>query len=80
MLSVFMLEERRSGDGSSEDAARLEPRPTEDIAELYCAPRKALFEEMLWDSAEAAAQDHTQRPRERLELSDQGITYVPVTE
>ncbi len=50
-----------------------------DLAELYCAPRKALFEEMLWDCAEGAAQRQTAGPREGLELSDEGITYVPVT-
>ena len=49
-----------------------------DLAELYCAPRKALFEEMLWDCAESAAQRQAAKPRERLELSDEGIAYVPV--
>jgi radical SAM protein with 4Fe4S-binding SPASM domain len=48
-----------------------------DLAELYCAPRKALFEEMLWDCAEGAAERQTAGPRERLELNDQGIAYVP---
>jgi radical SAM protein with 4Fe4S-binding SPASM domain len=46
--------------------------------ELYCAPRKALFEEMLWDSVEAAAGQNEQRPRERIELHEDGLTYQAV--
>ena len=48
------------------------------LADLYCAPRKRLFEEMLWGSAEAAARGQAGGPRERLELSHEGIGYVPV--
>lgn len=48
------------------------------LCELYCAPRKALFEEMLWDSVEAAAAGTEKRPRERIELHPDGFTFEPV--
>ncbi len=47
------------------------------LCELYCAPRKALFEEMLWDSVEAAAAGTEKRPRERIELHPDGFTFEP---
>ena len=48
------------------------------LCELYCAPRKALFEEMLWDSVEAAAAGTEKRPRERIELHPDGFTFEPI--
>jgi radical SAM protein with 4Fe4S-binding SPASM domain len=65
-LRAEKLEEANGGDG-------LGP-----LAELYCAPRKRLFEEMLWGSVEASAQGQSTRLRERIELSDAGIGYMPV--
>jgi radical SAM protein with 4Fe4S-binding SPASM domain len=46
--------------------------------EFYCAPRKRLFEELVWDSAEQAALGRTQGPRERIELREDGIDFEPV--
>ena len=92
--SVFLLEERRdlaaergSPGTAAEALGRIEACMKDrigdsggdpDLRDLYCAPRRALFEEMLWSSLEAAARTQDKRPRERLELSDEGITYVPV--
>jgi len=78
--SAFMLEERRQVQAQ---AAASEEAPwgtgwPGPLAELHCAPRKRLFEEMLWGSAEAAARGRTSGARERLELSDEGVGYVPV--
>ncbi len=47
------------------------------LAELYCEPRRRLFEEMLWSKMEAVT-GQPRRGRERLELSGQGVGYVPV--
>jgi radical SAM protein with 4Fe4S-binding SPASM domain len=73
--SVRLMEEaaRRGQDG--EDAGRM-PAP---LFELYCAPRKRLFEEMIWGSAEAAAAARNGGPRERLELRPDGIDFTPAT-
>ncbi len=46
--------------------------------ELYCAPRKRLFDEMVWDWAERAALGHDPGPRERIELREDGINFAPV--
>jgi hypothetical protein len=46
--------------------------------ELYCAARKLLFDEMVWDWAERAAQGHDPGPRERIELREDGIDFAPV--
>jgi hypothetical protein len=45
---------------------------------FYCAPRKRLFEEIVWDSAEGAAQGQTRPGRERIELREDGIDFTPV--
>jgi radical SAM protein with 4Fe4S-binding SPASM domain len=57
-----------------EDAGRM-PAP---LFDLYCAPRKRLFEEMLWGSAEAAARQQPRPGRERIELREDGIDFAPV--
>jgi radical SAM protein with 4Fe4S-binding SPASM domain len=54
--------------------------PDRSLAALYCEPRRRLFEEMLWDYVEAAAQKQPQQPRERIKLSDEGIQYSPLAE
>jgi radical SAM protein with 4Fe4S-binding SPASM domain len=48
--------------------------------ELYCGARQALFEEMLWDMCESAAQGSRATPRERLELEPTAVRFVPVQE
>jgi radical SAM protein with 4Fe4S-binding SPASM domain len=50
------------------------------LFQLYCAPRKALFEEALWDSVVDSAQHHAKAPRELLELSETGIKFVKAPE
>jgi radical SAM protein with 4Fe4S-binding SPASM domain len=44
--------------------------------EFYCASRKALFEEMLWDSVLEGTRDRLPRPRESLEISKTGVKFV----
>lgn len=82
--SALLLPEARrqqSGNGArglsarQDEAADQEPTP---LFELCCAPRKRLFEEMIWDSAEAAAMARNRGPRERLELRPDGIDFIPV--
>lgn len=45
---------------------------------FYCAPRKRLFEEILWDYAEGGAQGQTRGPRERIELREDGLDFIPM--
>ena len=47
------------------------------LFELYCASRKALFEELLWGSVEAAAQGQVKGGRERIQMQPDGITFAP---
>ncbi len=47
--------------------------------QLYCAPRKALLEAMLWDASTATAQGVQRRSRELIELHQSGIDYIPAT-
>ncbi|MGO9199453.1 MAG: hypothetical protein ACLQM8_02790 [Limisphaerales bacterium] len=67
--SILQLEERvgpnRTNGGPS-------------LRELYCAPRKRLFEELLWASLEAAAQGQEPGGRERLSLREDGLDFEPV--
>jgi len=67
------LDETSAPVGQVPDGGRPSP-----MFELYCEPRKRLFEEMLWDSAQVAAQGHAHGPRERIRLHEDGIDYVPV--
>ncbi len=84
--SVLLLEE--AGDGGQRPEAR--GRGAEEAAgghgggalgqlfDLYCAPRKRLFEEILWGSAEAAANSQPRPGRERVSLREDGIHFEPV--
>ncbi len=53
---------------SEDDNARL-------FFDLYCQPRKALFEAFLWDLVEATARNQASRPREKLKLYKEGIAF-----
>jgi len=48
------------------------------LFDLYCEPRKRLFEEMLWGTVEAAADGKPRQERERLQLRQDGIDFTPV--
>jgi len=48
--------------------------------DLYCAPRKQLFEGISWDSTEAAATGQAGAGRERIELREDGLEFTPVHE
>ena len=48
------------------------------LTELYCEPRKKLFEEMLWGSLEAATVRQRRHTRERIELRADGIEFATV--
>jgi hypothetical protein len=81
-----MLLEELCNQLSASGLAALNRRPSSDqqsegpsLFELYCAPRKALFEEALWDSVETTAQGMNNRPRELLELHPDRITFMPAT-
>jgi radical SAM protein with 4Fe4S-binding SPASM domain len=50
------------------------------LFELYCAPRKELFEEIQWDRCESAARSSHRQPRERLELETSCVRFTPVQE
>ncbi len=80
--SVRLMEEAASQRPA--DAGRTQAAPLEDagrmpapLFELYCAPRKRLFEEILWGSAEAAANGRRKPGRERIELREDGIDFAP---
>jgi radical SAM protein with 4Fe4S-binding SPASM domain len=45
--------------------------------DLYCLPRKRLFEELLWQSANSVASGVGQGKKELLELKPDGITFAP---
>jgi radical SAM protein with 4Fe4S-binding SPASM domain len=45
--------------------------------DLYCAPRQALFEEILWDSVQTAARTQGNGGRELIELHEECICYQP---
>jgi hypothetical protein len=51
----------------------------ESVFGLYCAPRKALFEEEIWDLAMNQASAKIARPRELIELAKDGIKFVPAS-
>jgi len=81
--SVLLLEEKQNGESKKQKAeSRIQnPGGGADAAvlfDLYCAPRKRLFEELMWDSAEAAAKGQNRPGRERVELREDGIDFTPV--
>ncbi len=47
------------------------------LFDLYCAPRKALFEEAIWDAADRAKQAAGRRSRELLHLREEGVDFEP---
>jgi radical SAM protein with 4Fe4S-binding SPASM domain len=49
----------------------------ETLFELYCAPRLALFEEELWDSATDAAERNSPPPRDLIIFHENGISLQP---
>jgi hypothetical protein len=83
--SVLLLSERRQSENHIPEVALAEQDAQEptgwraaeqpSLFQLYCAPRKALFEEALWSSAEAAANSNGGK-RERLELHEGGVSFV----
>ncbi len=61
-------------------AAAQEATPTTrtpSLFDLYCAPRKALFEEMIWECIDAACEASVARGRELVELQDMGMDFRP---
>ena len=56
-------------------AGGAEPGQFDALFELYCAPRKALFEEMLWNSVDAGLAGKHRPGREILELQPDGIIF-----
>jgi len=66
--SVLLFKERQ---------ASLSPSDWQVLFQLYCAPRKALFEEALWDSVSHSAEAGAKRSREVLELKKTGISFLP---
>jgi radical SAM protein with 4Fe4S-binding SPASM domain len=79
--SVFLLQEtlaERNATPTGAVAAGKMPAATFDaLFELYCAPRKALFEEMLWGSVDAGLAGKDRPGRETLELQADGIIFRP---
>jgi len=65
--SISLLNERQSG----------QPADWESLFQLYCAPRKALFEEALWDSVANSVQAGNGRARELIECHETGINLRP---
>jgi radical SAM protein with 4Fe4S-binding SPASM domain len=49
------------------------------LFQLYCEPRKALFEEALWDSVEATVLGRNRRARESLQLREDGMDFKSAT-
>jgi hypothetical protein len=45
---------------------------------FYCAPRKRLFEEILWGSVKAAHDGQPRPGRERIELREDGLDFAAV--
>jgi radical SAM protein with 4Fe4S-binding SPASM domain len=68
--SVLLTAERLRSSVSSADETSL--------FRLYCLPRKALFEESLWDSVINSSQRNTNHPREVIACSKDGIRFQPV--
>ncbi len=58
--------------GGSTDAEQ-----ANELFDWYCAPRRALFEEMIWDCIDAARQASTPRGRELLELHQASVNFRP---
>lgn len=88
--SVFLMTEAERARRTAPEAGSHNPglaAVSSDRAEsfaassfpLYCAPRKALLEEILWGSVEAAA-NRNGTNRELLQLGEEGIDFVPATE
>jgi radical SAM protein with 4Fe4S-binding SPASM domain len=82
--SVYLLEDQQgspcmtSGTFLAQRHMHAQPVKPVSLTELYCAPRKALFEELVWGQVEACVNGQSNRPRERLELSEDGVHYVPI--
>jgi radical SAM protein with 4Fe4S-binding SPASM domain len=84
--AAVMLAEEAAGQGTGgRDAGRMPAPRLEDagrmpapLFDLYCAPRKRLFEEMLWARVEAADNGKPKPGRERIELREEGIDFTPV--
>ena len=73
---MLLLEEAARQGPAGADAGRMPAT----LFDLYCAPRKRLFEEILWDSTEAAAKGQNRPGRERIELREDGLDFTPVNE
>ena len=61
--SISLLNQRQSG----------QPADWESLFQLYCAPRKVLFEEAIWDSVANSVQAGKARPRELIECHQTGV-------
>lgn len=53
-------------------------QPDPPFVDLYCEPRRQLFEEMLWGAAEVAERPEAPGARERIQLRQDGIDFLPV--
>ena len=48
------------------------------LFQLFCQPRKMLFEELLWESVMAATKKPLGYPRERIETRQDGLELITV--
>lgn len=77
--AVALLQEQeaaRTGERPVSLAAT-DLRDPSRLFDLYCAPRKVLFEDALWDSVAATVRGPARRPRERLDLRPDGVEFKP---
>jgi radical SAM protein with 4Fe4S-binding SPASM domain len=67
--AVAQMDEQRLASG----------RPGPSLADLYCHPRKALFEDLLWDSLRSDYRKHQIRTRERVQIANDTIAFHAVS-
>ena len=48
----------------------------EEGFQLYCAPRKALFEEQIWDFARNYVAASVPAPRELIDITQGGVSFI----